>query len=104
MLRPKNVGITYSQVAVLDTEKDVETLGVDMSNSDEDIFLGCSINNSVYIVFNKHTKYIMESIKVLVNDVQTLVTPHEDENDDFFCHKVEQVVAYNIRGKLKSTK
>lgn len=36
--------------------------------SEEGIFLGYSINNKVYRVFNSHTKTMMESINVTVDD------------------------------------
>lgn len=45
----------------------------------EGICLGYSTNNSVYRVFNKHTKSIMESINVTINDDQTKVITDKDE-------------------------
>lgn len=45
----------------------------------------------------------MEFIKVIVNEVQMEVTPHEDEHYDLNDHNVEQVVADNIVNKIQST-
>lgn len=42
-----------------------------LSSSDEGILLASSMKTRVYIVFNKCTKSMKESIKVIDNDVQT---------------------------------
>lgn len=47
--------------------------------SDEDKFLGFSINNRAYRVFIKPIKYMMESINIIFNDVQTKLISHQDE-------------------------
>lgn len=47
--------------------------------SDEGIFLGYSINSRAYRVYNKHTKMMMESINVVIND--TLEENKEDQDD-----------------------
>ena len=38
------------------------------AKSDEGIFLGYSTNSRAYIVYNKRTKTVMESINVVIND------------------------------------
>ena len=38
------------------------------AKSDEGIFLGYSTNSQAYIVYNKRTKTLMESINVVIND------------------------------------
>lgn len=63
---------------VEDMEKDVKTLCEDVVSSNESIFLECSINNMVYIVFNKHIKSMMGFIKVFVNEFQIEVEDVEE--------------------------
>ena len=47
---------------------DRENLGKFDAKSDEGIFLGYSINNRAYRVYNKRTKTMMESINVVIDD------------------------------------
>lgn len=44
---------------------------------------------------------MVESIKVLVNDVQIEVTPHKDEDFDITGHNGDQVVVDNIGNTLQ---
>ena len=48
------------------------------AKSDEDIFLGYSTTSRAYMVFNKRTKTIMESINVKIDDVLTKVEISDD--------------------------
>lgn len=57
-----------------------------MESSDEGIFMSFYINSRVYIMFNKGIKSMIEPIKVSVNDIQTKVTPHENEDSDLISH------------------
>lgn len=43
----------------------------------------------------------MESIKLLVNNVQTKVTPQEDKDSDLSGHNIQLVVVDNIRNNLQ---
>ena len=54
-----------------------------VAKSDEGIFLGHSTNSRAYRVYNKHTKMMMESINVVIDD-----TISEKDIDDDGC-KVE---------------
>ena len=47
---------------------DNENLGKFDAKSDEGIFLGYSISSRAYRVYNKHTKTVMESINVVIDD------------------------------------
>lgn len=49
--------------------------------SDEGIFLGYSRSSRAYRVFNKHTKTMMESINVVVNDVPDDSKSADNEDD-----------------------
>lgn len=55
MLNLKAAGMSFSQVVIRYVEKDVNTLGEYVINSDEGIFQGCYINSTAYTVFNKNT-------------------------------------------------
>ena len=47
---------------------DRENPGKFDTKSDEEIFLGYSINSRAYRVYNKRTKTVMESINVVIDD------------------------------------
>ena len=47
---------------------DRENLGKFDAKSDEGIFLGYSTNSQSYRVYNEHTKMMMESINVVIDD------------------------------------
>ena len=47
---------------------DRENLGKFDAKSDEGIFLGYSTNSQAYRVYNEHTKMMMESINVVIDD------------------------------------
>ena len=47
---------------------DKEQISKSDTKSNEDIFLGYSLNSRAYRVYNKRTKAIMESINVVVDD------------------------------------
>lgn len=66
MMNPKVVSMLSSLDIVQDAQKNIETSGLyeDLTSSDKGIFLGCLINKTMSIVFNKHKKSLMESIKV----------------------------------------
>ena len=66
------------------------------------MFLGYSINSRAYIVFKKRTKSLIKSLKLIFNDVQTKVTPYEDEYFDLTSHNVEQGVTDNIGNNVQS--
>lgn len=55
--------------------------------SDEEIFLGYSINRRAYCVFNKCIKSMMESPNVIVYDDQPKVISHEEEEESGFTDK-----------------
>lgn len=48
--------------------------------NDEGIFFGYSINSRAYHMFNYCTKYMMESINFIINNVQSKVITHEDQD------------------------
>lgn len=103
MMNLKITGTLSSQVVVQYAGKDVESLGEDVTSSDEGIFIRCSINSMVYTLFNNHTKSMMEFIKVFLNDFQTGVVSHEDKDYDLIGHNVEKVVIDNILSNLHLT-
>ena len=47
---------------------DRENLGKFDAKSDKGIFLGYSTNSRAYRVYNRHTKMVMESINVVIDD------------------------------------
>ena len=53
-------------------------------------------------MFNKHTKSLIKPLKLNFNDVQTKVTPYEDEYYDLTSHNIEQGVAENIGNNVQS--
>ena len=48
-------------------------LGKFQAKSDKGIFLGYSLNNRTYRIYNLHTKTIMESINVVVDDIAEIL-------------------------------
>lgn len=64
--------------------------------SDEGIFLGYSINSKSYMVYNNHTKVIMESINLVVDDTPPDGTSDQNE-DDVTSH--EQNVTPDVPNK-----
>ena len=57
---------------------DRENPGKFDAKSDEGIFLGYSSNSRAYKVYNKHTKMVMESINVVIDDTN----PEKDVDED----------------------
>jgi hypothetical protein len=60
--------------------RDRENLGKFDSKSDEGIFLGYSKNSHAYMVFNKRTETVMESINVVVDDEEVERPSSKEEN------------------------
>lgn len=50
------------------------------SKSDKDIFLGYSRNGRAYRVLNNQTKSMMESINVIMDDIQYKVFSQEEDD------------------------
>ena len=59
---------------------DIEHLGKFDSKSDDGVFLGYSMNNKAYRVYNMRTQTIIESVNVVVDDA-----------NDFFFSKEENI-------------
>ncbi|XP_075633471.1 uncharacterized protein LOC142605932 [Castanea sativa] len=57
---------------------DRENLGKFDAKSDEGIFLGYSTTSRAYVVFNKRTNMVMESINVVIDDAITRVEIDDD--------------------------
>ena len=57
---------------------DRESPGKFDAKSDEEIFLGYSTNSQAYRVYNKHTKTVMESINVVIDDT---ISEKDIDND-----------------------
>ena len=61
---------------------DRENPGKFDAKSDEGIFLGYSLNSRAYRVFNKHTKTVMESINVVIDDTISERNVNDGEGSD----------------------
>ena len=60
------------------------------ANSDESIFLGYSLNNQAYKVYNKRTKVVMEFINVVVDDQGSKSTSTRSGDSDVECKTREK--------------
>ena len=65
--------------------KDRENVGKFDSQSDEVIFLGYSSTSKAYLVYNKRTKKVMETINVVI-----------DEASDFGSEKISEEIPKEI--------
>ena len=54
-----------------------EHLGKFQAKSDKGIFLDYSLNSRAYRIYNLHTKTIMESINVVVDDIAKISSEYE---------------------------
>jgi len=63
--------------------RDKENLGKFDTKSDEGIFLGYATNSRAYMVFNKRTETVMESINVVIDDeeIQRPISREESQLD-----------------------
>ena len=69
---------------------DREHLGKFQAKSDKGIFLGYSLNSRAYRIFNLHTKTIMESINVVIDDLTDVAGPSSEKDAIDLTDEVEK--------------
>ena len=68
---------------------DREQLGKFQAKSDKGVFLNYSINNRAYRVFNLHTKTIMKSINVVVDDFNDFIGVFSEDEGIYLTDEAE---------------